>query len=148
MESVIFFVVKQGFPQGNFFFWPKGIFLSGFAYISNRIDKIHYEMGSGEVIVGCAEKQDFTKLWSKQKNKWAPATLISLGCIVIAIVTLIVFHGNSRPCIIHQVVCPLILGISGAIAGIYAKKPLLTSVNLGLAFFLVPVYLFFFGNIF
>ncbi|AGT04152.1 putative membrane protein [Corynebacterium glutamicum MB001] len=105
-------------------------------------------MESRKVIVGCAEKQDFTKLLSKQKTRWTPTALISLGCIVVAILALVVFHGSSRSCIFHQVICPLILGISGAIAGIVAKKPLLTGINLGFAFFLVPAYLIFFGNIF
>lgn len=105
-------------------------------------------MGSKEVIVSFVGKQNFTKPSSKQKLRWSPSSLISLGCIAAAIVVLLVFHGHSRPCMIHQVICPLIFGISGAIAGIFAKKPLLTGINLGLAFFLVPAYLIFLGNVF
>lgn len=95
-----------------------------------------------------AEKASSCKTELVKRSWWGLSSLISGSCIIMAIGIVIVFHLGTSFNFISQVAIPLVIGLGGAVAGIFAKNPLLTGLNLGLGFFLVPAFLFFFGSVF
>ncbi|BAU94509.1 hypothetical protein N24_0247 [Corynebacterium suranareeae] len=93
------------------------------------------------------EKVSFFKQKLKRRQRWGNSSLISCICIVAALVLLLLFGNDTQAGFIGKLIIPLGLGLIGAVAGISARNPLLTGLNLGFGFFLVPTYLIISGSI-
>ncbi|ANE02894.1 hypothetical protein ccrud_00745 [Corynebacterium crudilactis] len=84
----------------------------------------------------------------KPKFRWRVSVLISFFCIIAALIFLLLAHLFVLPYGVFSIACPLVIGLIGAIAGIFAHNPALTGINLGLGFFLMPIDTILFGNLF
>ncbi|ALC04656.1 putative membrane protein [Corynebacterium deserti GIMN1.010] len=85
---------------------------------------------------------------STGKNGSGLATAVAIICIIVAFSCFFLFRGQTQLCYPSQVAAPIAIGLVGAVAGILAKSPWLSGINLSLAFFLMPLDLLLFGNLF